>query len=121
VHESAEPDEDEEGATGLPRRRRGKTLAEAERRSAPQPAEPRPVAATEDARVRAARFNSFRQAVRPSSADSADAPGTPDPADAVTVPNTSTPVHDAVPAPHPESGSEPPSHQHAHPEGDTTS
>ncbi|MEU2776949.1 ATP-binding protein [Streptomyces sp. NPDC007162] len=71
VHESPadaepdEPDEDAAGPTGLPRRRRGRTLAEAERRSAPQPEEPRPAPAAEDARVRAARFSSFRQAVRP--------------------------------------------------------
>ncbi|MGW7237817.1 ATP-binding protein [Streptomyces sp. NPDC054804] len=136
VHESAEPDEDEEGPTGLPRRRRGRTLAEAERRSAPQPAEPRPVAAVEDARVRAARFNSFRQAVRPAAADSAEAPGASDHADALgapgsaqaqgaadtaTAPYTPTPAHDPVPASHPESGPEPTSHPHAHPEGDTTS
>ncbi|MFF4896347.1 ATP-binding protein [Streptomyces sp. NPDC001068] len=126
VHESAEPDEDEEGHGGLPRRRRGRTLAEAERRSA-QPAEPRPAApATEDARVRAARFNSFRQAVRTAADDDAvpDAAGHTHPSgapDAVTAPHTPAPAPGTDSAPHPESGSEPTSHPHAHPEGDTTS
>ncbi|MER7834824.1 ATP-binding protein [Streptomyces sp. NPDC096040] len=136
VHESAEPDEDEDGSTGLPRRRRGRTLAEAERRSAPQPAEPRPAPAAEDARLRASRFNSFRQAVRPAATDSAEVRGAPDhpaeafrapdsvevpgAADAATAPYTPTPAHDPAPAPHPESGPDPTSHPHAHPEGDTT-
>ncbi|MFJ9561260.1 ATP-binding protein [Streptomyces fuscichromogenes] len=114
VHESAEPDEDEEGPTGLPRRRRGRTLAEAERRSAPQPAEPRPAPGAADAQVRAARFNSFRQAVRPAAADSADPVGE-------AAPYAPDPVHDPVPAPRPEAGPEHTSHPHAYPEGDTTS
>ncbi|MFJ9347542.1 sensor histidine kinase [Streptomyces sp. NPDC101237] len=111
LHESPRPAEDEGG--GLPRRRRGRTLAEAERRAAPLPAEPRPVSGAQDAQVRAARFNSFRQAVRPAPADSADAPG--------TTPSTPAPAPGALPASRPESGSEPTSHSHAHPEGDTTS
>ncbi|MFF4705657.1 ATP-binding protein [Streptomyces sp. NPDC001288] len=110
VHESPRPAEDEDGSGGLPRRRRGRTLAEAERRAAPQPADPRPVPGTQDAQVRAARFNSFRQAVRPAPAD---APG--------ASPSTPAPAPDALPASRPESGSEPTSHSHAHPEGDTTS
>ncbi|MGW3126544.1 ATP-binding protein [Streptomyces sp. NPDC001076] len=121
VHESAaEPDEDEEGPTGLPRRRRGRTLAEAERRSAPQPAEPRPAPRAADAQVRAARFNSFRQAVRPASHDS-DSAETAGPADEPAAPYAPTPAHDPVPAPHPESGPELTSHPHAYPEGDPTS
>ncbi|MFG2958274.1 ATP-binding protein [Streptomyces sp. NPDC048291] len=126
VHESAaEPDEDEDGPTGLPRRRRGRTLAEAERRSAPQPAEPpRPAPGGADAQVRAARFNSFRQAVRPAAHDarsaevSAEAPGT---AGGPAAPYAPTPAHDPAPAPHPESGPEHTSHPHAYPEGDPTS
>ncbi|MEU8935326.1 ATP-binding protein [Streptomyces sp. NPDC048409] len=110
VHESPRPAEDEDGSGGLPRRRRGRTLAEAERRAAPQPADPRPVPGTQDAQVRAARFNSFRQAVRPAPADTPDAS-----------PSTPAPAPDALPASRPESGSEPTSHSHAHPEGDTTS
>ncbi|MFF7981338.1 ATP-binding protein [Streptomyces sp. NPDC007901] len=142
------PAEEAEGPTGLPKRRRGRTLAEAERRSAPHPADPRPAPAAEDAKVRAARFNSFRQAVRPTASDSADVSGAPDaeaaagPAgvpgtthtptapdsaeapgteDVRTAPYAPTPAHDPVPAPHPESGPELTSHPHAHPEGDTTS
>ncbi|MER6083768.1 ATP-binding protein [Streptomyces sp. NPDC001833] len=118
VHESAaEPDEDEDEPTGLPRRRRGRTLAEAERRSAPQPAEPRRAPAAADAQVRAARFNSFRQAVRPAAHDSDSAAA----ADEPTAPYAPTPAHDPAPAPHPESGPEPTSHPHAYPEGDPTS
>ncbi|MFD4505944.1 ATP-binding protein [Streptomyces sp. NPDC058457] len=125
VHESAEPDEDEEGPTGLPRRRRGRTLAEAERRSAPQPAEPRPAPGAADAEVRAARFNSFRQAVRPAAPDTVEPVAEPFAETSGSVgeaaPYAPTPVHDPVPAPHPESEPEPTSHPHAYPEGDTTS
>ncbi|MER5793188.1 ATP-binding protein [Streptomyces sp. NPDC001980] len=121
VHESAaEPDEDEEGPTGLPRRRRGRTLAEAERQSAPQPADPRPAPRAADAQVRAARFNSFRQAVRPATHDSRSAE-TPGAAGESAAPYAPTPVHDPAPAPHPESGPELTSHPHAYPEGDPTS
>ncbi|MEU1166711.1 ATP-binding protein, partial [Streptomyces sp. NPDC005921] len=146
--DSPDSAEEADGPTGLPKRRRGRTLAEAERRSAPHPADPRPAPAAEDARVRAARFNSFRQAVRPTASDpagvtgapdaeaaagpagvpgaththpapdSAEAPGT---ADLRTDPYAPTPAHAPVPAPHPESGPELTSHPHAHPEGDTTS
>ncbi|MER6272245.1 ATP-binding protein [Streptomyces sp900105755] len=123
VHESAaEPtedgDESEEGPTGLPRRRRGRTLAEAERRAAPQP-EPRPAPAAADAQVRAARFNSFRQAVRPATHDSPSA-GAPGAAGEPEAPYAPIPAHDPVPAPHPESGPELTSHPHAYPEGDPT-
>ncbi|MCG7203195.1 ATP-binding protein [Streptomyces arenae] len=113
----AESADDADEPAGLPRRRRGRTLAEAERRSSPQPEQPRPAPAAEDARVRAARFNSFRQAVRTAAPDSAGAHG----AAGETDPYAPTPVHDPAPAPHPESGSEHTSHPHAYPEGDTTS
>ncbi|MFG2965182.1 ATP-binding protein [Streptomyces sp. NPDC048288] len=146
--DSADSIEEGDEPTGLPKRRRGRTLAEAERRSAPHPADPRPAPAAEDARVRAARFNSFRQAVRPTASDPAGVPGAPDAeaaagpdgvpgaphthpapdsaeapgtAEARTAPYAPTPAHDPVPAPHPESGPELTSHPHAHPEGDTTS
>ncbi|MEU5312929.1 ATP-binding protein [Streptomyces sp. NPDC021562] len=132
VHESAadaEPDEDEAGPTGLPRRRRGRTLAEAERRSAPQPQEPRPTPTAEDARVRAARFSSFRQAVRPPTpAPTAPAthqvdraPDSPAGSGEASARYAPTPAHDPVPAPHPESEPDHISHPHAHPEGDPTS
>ncbi|WP_406431453.1 ATP-binding protein [Streptomyces sp. NBC_00631] len=123
-HTSAEsdlPDEFEEGPTGLPRRRRGRTLAEAERRSAPQPAEPRPAPGAADAQVRAARFNSFRQAVRPATPDSATSPAEASGPAGEAAPYAPVPAHDPVPAPHPESGPEPTSHPHAYPEGDPTS
>ncbi|GAA2270800.1 histidine kinase [Streptomyces ruber] len=60
-------------AHGLPRRRRGRTLAEAERsRLAGRDATPRTAPPAGDAKTRATRFGSFRQAVR-------NAPeGTPD-------------------------------------------
>ncbi|PWI09483.1 ATP-binding protein [Streptomyces sp. NWU339] len=60
---------------GLPRRRRGRTLAEAERtRSAGTRATtPRPTAPTaEETRARTARFSSFRQAVRATAPDDAE-------------------------------------------------
>lgn len=51
---------------GLPRRRRGRTLAEAERaRIAGHSGTPRTAPAAGDAKTRATRFGSFRQAVRP--------------------------------------------------------
>ncbi|AYN37970.1 histidine kinase [Streptomyces dangxiongensis] len=81
VHEPAVPPQ--EGPAGLPRRRRGRTLAEAERaRSAHGAAGARSAPGAEEGRTRAARFSSFRQAVRPS------APGThrPGPAPAAPAP-----------------------------------
>ncbi|UFR00558.1 histidine kinase [Streptomyces sp. Go40/10] len=65
VPESAAPPEP--GPAGLPRRRRGRTLAAAERaRSAPGTATSRTAPAADEGKARAARFSSFRQAVRPS-------------------------------------------------------
>ncbi|MGW2741132.1 ATP-binding protein [Streptomyces sp. NPDC001450] len=92
VHESPAPFAGG-GPTGLPRRRRDRTVAEAERsRPAPRSTEPRPAPDTDEATTRVTRFSAFRQAVRP-------APG---------------------PADEPEHGS-PTSHPHAHPEGDAPS
>ncbi|MFI5676613.1 ATP-binding protein [Streptomyces cellulosae] len=72
VHESADHAADER-PTGLPKRRRGLTLAEAERRlGAARTAESRPAPAADDAKTRATRFNSFRQAVRSSTPDQSD-------------------------------------------------
>ncbi len=72
VHESADHAADER-PTGLPKRRRGLTLAEAERRlGAARTAESRPAPAADDAKTRATRFNSFRQAVRSSAPDQSD-------------------------------------------------
>ncbi|MEU0226963.1 ATP-binding protein [Streptomyces sp. NPDC006284] len=109
VHESADrgPGGPAEPATELPKRRRGRTLAAAERgRSTTRADEPRPAPPADDAKVRAARFSSFRQAVRP--AGPTGSRGTaPQPEPAAPAPTETAPDH--------------PSHSHAHPEGDTTS
>ncbi|WP_217139786.1 ATP-binding protein [Streptomyces sp. AC627_RSS907] len=94
---SAEP------VTGLPRRRRGRTLAEAERARAARSTEPRTTPPAGDAKARAARFSSFRQAVR---ATGPARDGAPRAEPAAPAPAETAPDH--------------PSHSHAHPEGDTT-
>ncbi|BDD76803.1 ATP-binding protein [Streptomyces violaceoruber] len=82
----------------LPKRRRGRTLAAAERaRAAARSAEPRATPSADDAKVRAARFSSFRQAVRTTTGATTGAAAEP----AETAPDL-------------------PSHSSAHPEGDTT-
>ncbi|MEV5780643.1 MULTISPECIES: ATP-binding protein [unclassified Streptomyces] len=108
-HEDAEP-----AAGSLPKRRRGRTLAHAERsraRLADQAPEPEPRAT--DSKVTAARFSSFRQAVRGTAPDQAAVQGTV-PEDSVRAPayTPENAVRDeaAVRDPHP-----------PHPEGDTTS
>ncbi|WP_405615425.1 ATP-binding protein [Streptomyces sp. NBC_00076] len=130
VHESADRAADGRSA-GLPKRRRGLTLAEAERRlGAARTTEPRPAPAADDARTRATRFNSFRQAVRAAAPDQDDLqdPAAPDPAG--TLPDPAAPDRDGGPrdsdagagVPEPaEASTDIPSHQHAHPEGDPTS
>ncbi|MFZ4181290.1 ATP-binding protein [Streptomyces pseudogriseolus] len=102
----------------LPRRRRGRTLAEAERTSGiaaratetrPTPTTPTPPTA-EETRARTARFSSFRQAVRtPTPDDTADpdAGATPP---RTTAPRTTTPDPGTTPRPTPMTS-----------EGDTTS
>ncbi|MFE2589563.1 sensor histidine kinase [Streptomyces anthocyanicus] len=83
----------------LPKRRRGRTLAAAERaRAAARSAEPRATPSADDAKVHAARFSSFRQAVR-------------------TTTGATTTGAAAEPA---ETAPDLPSHSSAHPEGDTT-
>ncbi|WP_432099152.1 ATP-binding protein [Streptomyces sp. WAC 04229] len=115
THDLADSEQDD-GVAGLPKRRRGRTLAAAERaRATARAAEPRPAPAPDDAKVRAARFSSFRQAVR--SADTGasrtgdnpmpDGTGSTRGAAAPPAPDETTPDHS--------------SHSHAHPEGDTTS
>ncbi|MFF9523115.1 ATP-binding protein [Streptomyces achromogenes] len=64
VHESAAPAEP--GPAGLPKRRRGRTLAEAERGRSASGTGQRGTPTAEEGKARAARFSSFRQAVRPS-------------------------------------------------------
>ncbi|MFK4153139.1 ATP-binding protein [Streptomyces fungicidicus] len=107
VHESPAPAGDAAPLV-LPRRRRGRTLAEAERTRAgsDRPAAPRPAPTAEETRARTARFSSFRQAVRPPTPDDTADPDTgavtdtPGPGAARTTP-------EAQPTP-------------ATPEGDTT-
>ncbi len=74
----------------LPRRRRGRTLAEAERRAGggSRAAESRPAPTAEETRARVARFSSFRQAVR-----------TPAPDDAADPDASVTPARDTTPDP----------------------
>ncbi|MGW8064068.1 sensor histidine kinase [Streptomyces ziwulingensis] len=105
--EPAAPDGSGEPATELPKRRRGRTLAAAERaRTTARSAEPRPAPPADDAKVRAARFSSFRQSVRPTGPTGSR--------------DTAPQAEPAAPAP---AGTAPghPAHPHAHPEGDTTS
>ncbi|MFF7111963.1 ATP-binding protein [Streptomyces albogriseolus] len=91
----------------LPRRRRGRTLAAAERRAGAgsRAAESRPAPTAEETRARTARFSSFRQAVRtPTPDDTADP-------DAGAVPaRETTPDPETSPQPTPVTS-----------EGDTTS
>ncbi|MEU5595268.1 ATP-binding protein [Streptomyces sp. NPDC020298] len=97
-------DQDDQSAT-LPKRRRGRTLAAAERtRPAPGAAEPGRTPSADDAEVRAARFSSFRQAVRAPAADHTASGMSDHAASADTAPPSTNP-----------------SHPQAHPEGDTTS
>ncbi|MDH6628928.1 signal transduction histidine kinase [Streptomyces sp. LBL] len=130
----------DERPSGLPKRRRGRTLAEAERRlGSAGTTEPRPAPAVDDAKTRATRFNSFRQAVRAAAPDQTDPQpaaasdrigALPDPA----APDRDAPDRDGGPpdatATAPEAAetteateatADVPSHQHAHPEGDPTS
>ncbi|MFI2379393.1 ATP-binding protein [Streptomyces sp. NPDC018964] len=61
----------------LPRRRRGRTLAEAERaRPGNRDTTPRPAPTAEETKARTARFSSFRQAVRPPTPDDTADPDT---------------------------------------------
>ncbi|MER6623131.1 ATP-binding protein [Streptomyces sp. NPDC000931] len=84
----------------LPRRRRGRTLAEAERtRPSGRGSTPRPAPTAEETKARTARFSSFRQAVRPPTPDDTADPDTG---------TTAGPAPEAHPTP-------------ATPEGDTTS
>ncbi|MFG2513220.1 ATP-binding protein [Streptomyces sp. NPDC048584] len=99
THESAGRDSDAPPLV-LPRRSRGRTLAEAERtRPSGRTGTPRPAPTAEETKARTARFSSFRQAVRPP---------TPD--------DTADPDSGTTPEPTPETHPTP-----ATPEGDTTS
>ncbi|MEV0848036.1 ATP-binding protein [Streptomyces sp. NPDC049954] len=76
-------------AGGLPRRRRGRTFAAAERARGLETATPRPGSAVQDPAARANRFSSFRAAVR------GDHPTAPAPADTAERPVSPEPGHDA--------------------------
>ncbi|MER7800779.1 ATP-binding protein [Streptomyces parvulus] len=120
THDLAEEDADE-GAGGLPKRRRGRTLAAAERtRSAARAAEPRPAPAADDAKVRAARFSSFRQAVRSADTGTSRTGSTPVPDGAAPAEPSAPTAPASRPAPD-DTATDHPSHSPAHPEGDTTS
>ncbi|MFH9427920.1 ATP-binding protein [Streptomyces sp. NPDC017615] len=115
VHESSAPPADEVG--GLPKRRRGRTLAEAERsRSASHDdtARPAPGPGPGQAKVRAARFSSFRDAVRPGTGTRPEQAGDPAPHTRPEDPDRPDPA-DTPAVPHP------PTQPHTHLEGDTTS
>lgn len=84
----------------LPRRSRGRTLAEAER-SHPtgRTSTPRPAPTAEETKARTARFSSFRQAVRPPTPDDTADPDngtTPEPTPE-TQPTPTTPEGDTTP------------------------
>ncbi|GHG92247.1 sensor histidine kinase [Streptomyces rubradiris] len=132
VHESAAPPEP--GPAGLPKRRRGRTLAEAERARSASGTGPRSAPTADEGKARAARFSSFRQAVRPS------APPSPEPAPAAGPPEEAPPARSSdpagpsrpsapshtpdashAPAPDAPTNTHTHSHSHSHPEGDTTS
>ncbi|MEU8536075.1 ATP-binding protein [Streptomyces parvulus] len=120
THDLAEEGADE-GAGGLPKRRRGRTLAAAERtRSAARAAEPRPAPAADDAKVRAARFSSFRQAVRSADTGASRTGSTPVPDGAAPAEPSAPTAPASRPAPD-DTATDHPSHSPAHPEGDTTS
>ncbi|MEU8747032.1 ATP-binding protein [Streptomyces parvulus] len=119
THDLAE--DADEGAGGLPKRRRGRTLAAAERtRSAARAAEPRPAPAADDAKVRAARFSSFRQAVRSADTGASRTGSTPVPDGAAPAEPSAPTAPASRPAPD-DTATDHPSHSPAHPEGDTTS
>ncbi|MEV2217115.1 ATP-binding protein [Streptomyces sp. NPDC050997] len=134
VHESADHAADER-PSGLPKRRRGRTLAEAERRlGTARSTEPHPAPAADDARTRATRFDNFRQAVRAGAPDQADLrdpavtdrtdapqdPAAPDPDDAPRDATAAEPEAAEAAADIP-SQAHAHAHEHAHPEGDPTS
>ncbi|MGW3359797.1 ATP-binding protein [Streptomyces bungoensis] len=142
VHDAAVPAA-AEGPAGLPKRRRGRTLAEAERsRPAPrsgatqapsgagedEPGTRRPADA-DDGKARAARFSSFRQAVRPAPDARGSAAPEPDTARggaAAADSHDTAPDEPGAPGSHPAehtapSPGAPAPHSHSLPEGDTTS
>lgn len=117
THDSPRHEPDSPSTGGLPKRRRGRTLAHAERSRAhatgqAADAEARtPAPGTPDrAKARADRFSSFRQAVRATPADAGD----PVAAEAAEAAEDSKAVRDTAAAVSPSP------HSHSHPEGHTT-
>ncbi|MFE2564649.1 ATP-binding protein [Streptomyces mirabilis] len=112
---------------GLPKRRRGRTLAHAERSRAHLTNQADPEPRTTDSKATAARFNSFRQAVRGTAPDQAAVQGTVPEDDAVRVESVrdasgnAVRGEEAVREPAPAHPSHATSHTSSHPEGDTTS
>jgi signal transduction histidine kinase len=97
-------------AAGLPRRRRGRTLAAAERaRAATRTAAPRESSGTDGTEARVARFSNFRQAVRGTASGGAAEPDATSPRQA---------AEDGATAPADPAGSA--SHSNAHLEGNTS-
>lgn len=116
-------------ADNLPKRRRGRTLAHAERSRAhatPPQADPEPRTADTSKARSAARFSSFRQAVRGTAAGAEDAvrdaagreEAVQDAVQDKEAVRAGEAVRDTAPAT--PSNSQPQPHSHAHPEGDTT-
>jgi hypothetical protein len=107
THDSPRHEPDSPSTGGLPKRRRGRTLAHAERSRThatnPADPEPRTTGTAEDSKARAARFGSFRQAVRGTTPGSEDAVRrtTPGPEDAVrrTAPGPEDSVRRMAPGP----------------------
>ncbi|MGW1757173.1 ATP-binding protein [Streptomyces mirabilis] len=112
---------------GLPKRRRGRTLAHAERSRAHLTNQADPEPRTTDSKATAARFSSFRQAVRGTAPDQAAVQGTVPEDDAVRVESVqgesgnAVRGEEAVREPAPAHPSHATSHTSSHPEGDTTS
>ncbi|MGW1500879.1 ATP-binding protein [Streptomyces mirabilis] len=107
---------------GLPRRRRGRTLAHAERSRAHLTNQADPEPRTTDSKATAARFSSFRQAVRGTAPDQAAVQGTVPEEDAVRDESgNAVRGEEAVREPAPAHPSHATSHTSSHPEGDTTS
>jgi signal transduction histidine kinase len=112
----SEPDAPDALPEGLPKRRRGQALADAERsrvRAETVAPEPRPAPSADDTLARAARFNSFRQAVRGAMSEQALLAPESEPA-----PDSPEPAEPATPASAPALSH---SHSHPHSEGNPTS
>jgi signal transduction histidine kinase len=110
THEHGETEQSARSAGGLPKRRRGHTLASAERaRNTSRADAPRPDAA-DDLKARAARFGEFRRAVRSADSASETTGRNPLPAPADDPTARTRPPETSLDVPTP-----------SHPEGDTTS